>query len=122
MIRVTRWSPDTCDCCLEYSWDDAELESTRTHKFQTMVVKCPAHLNLSGETHYNEVLSENRRKNKVFALAQNAKPDIKPEDYEWAFDNKRVLQVKFPKLTNAEKKKVKDNCDTEFGVGKVEVV
>ncbi len=30
MIRTTLWSPDTCTCKVEYSWDDAAPEDVRT--------------------------------------------------------------------------------------------
>ena len=122
MLRVTRWSPDTCDCVLEYEWDDAEPENTRVHKFKAMVVKCPAHLNLPPKDQYNQVVLENTRKNKVFAKAKKIKPELTPDDYKWSFDTNRKLKVNFKgKMVGAEKKQLKDLCDIEFGLGKVEV-
>lgn len=33
MKRITTWSPDTCNCVIEYEWDDTEDQNTRKHKF-----------------------------------------------------------------------------------------
>lgn len=33
-FRTTRWEPDTCDCVVEYDWDDAVSQDTRVHLFR----------------------------------------------------------------------------------------
>jgi hypothetical protein len=114
MIRVTTWSPDTCGCTLEYSWDDAEPEDARTHSLSRVVHSCPAHPNLPEQELYAAVVNENKHKNKVFAEAKKAKPDLKYEDYEWSFDGKRKLKVSFKNLDMADKQKVEKVVKDEF--------
>lgn len=106
MIKVTTWSPDTCDCVLEYSWDDTEPEGTRTHSLSRVVHRCPAHSNLSDQELYTSIVGENKHKNKVFAAAKAAKPDLKLEDYEWSFTDKRELKASFKNLDLVDRQKV----------------
>lgn len=124
MIRVTRWSPDTCDCVLEYEWDDAQDENTRQHKFKGIVKRCSSHSFVSGKDVYNEVLSENTRKNVVFAEAQKVLPELAPENYNWSFDKDRKLKVGFlgVAMDSMKKKQLQDLTDSKFGKNKVEVI
>ena len=48
--RTTRWSPDTCDCIVEFTWDDSVREDQRTHTLSNVINKCPAH---TGQTDSN---------------------------------------------------------------------
>ena len=64
MLKVTRWSPDTCGCILEYEWDDTKNESERTHTLKNIIKKCPAHHD--EPIVFNTVLDENKRKNTAF--------------------------------------------------------
>jgi len=43
MIRTTRWYPDTCDCIVEYQWDDDVPEAEREHRISRMVAQCAEH-------------------------------------------------------------------------------
>ena len=36
-VKTTRWSPDTCGCVLEYSWDDALPQEARVHVYADTV-------------------------------------------------------------------------------------
>jgi hypothetical protein len=65
--KVTRWSPDTCDCVIEYSWDDAVPQEQRVHTVSRIVQKCSTHakLGLSDAHHFAHVLAENQRKNQA---------------------------------------------------------
>lgn len=121
MIRVTRWSPDTCGCELEYEWDDAQDENTRTHRFKRAVHLCECHRDSVATEAYDEVLKENTRKNIVFAEAQKINPTLTVDDYAWSFDANRNLKVSLSKLTADQKKSLKSLCDDKFGSGKVEV-
>jgi hypothetical protein len=33
MIQTTTWHPDTCECVIEYTWDDQQKEDVRKHTF-----------------------------------------------------------------------------------------
>jgi hypothetical protein len=69
MTTTTRWSPDTCDCILEYEWDTQLTEDTRTHKFTTFIHKCDSHAGLAGDAvHYQHVLDENKTKNQFVGI------------------------------------------------------
>lgn len=123
MVRVTRWSPDTCGCVLEYEWDDAHNENTRTHSFKRAVKLCEHHKALEATKAYDEVVSENTRKNIAFGEAQKVNPDITLDDYTWAFDKDRKLKVGFlGKLKAGEKQGLQTLCNSKFGAGKVEVI
>ncbi len=121
MIRVTRWSPDTCGCVLEYEWDDAQDENTRQVMFKRVVKRCSSHSLLSGVDVYNEVVSENTRKNIVLAEAQKVFPELIPENYNWSFDKDRKLKVGFLGVA-IDKKQLQDLTDSKFGKNKVEVI
>ncbi|MBA7608869.1 hypothetical protein ES703_16053 [subsurface metagenome] len=123
MLQVTRWSPDTCGCILEYEWDDTLDENARTHSFKKAVKLCEHHKALIADKAYDEVLSENTRKNQAFGLAKEVKPELEMEDYTWSFDANRKLKVGFlGKLKAGEKSGLQTLCDNEFGVNKIEVI
>jgi len=113
--QITRWSPDTCSCVLDIEWDDTEPESSRTHTIKAVVNRCGSHQAGSDEDVFKAVLSENTRKNRVFTLAQKVLPELTVEDYEWSFDAKRVLEVKFTNMTPAQKARLQQDCDNQFG-------
>lgn len=122
-IKVTRWSPDTCSCVLEYEWDDAQDESTRTHKFGKAVHLCEHHRALTMAEACDQVLSENTRKNIIFGWAKELKPDLELDDYTWSFEKDRKLKVGFlGKLNANNKSKLRALCNTKFGQGKIEVI
>lgn len=123
MLRVTRWSPDTCGCIVEYEWDDTKPASERTHSFKNAIKLCEYHKALSGTKAYDEVSSENTRKNQAFGLVKQIKPELELEDYTWSFDAKRKLKVGFlGKLNAIEKAAAQAKLDEKFGAGKAEVV
>lgn len=124
--RTTRWSPDTCGCVLEYEWDDSEDENTRTHSFKRIIKACPEHTALAGKSHYDQVLSENTRKNITFGEIRKALPkeEITPDNYLWFFDKDRVLQVSLVgvDLPEAAKRGLQTALDARFGAGKAKVL
>lgn len=66
MINITRWSPDTCNCVIEYSWDAETSEDDRVHRFHQVVEQCEEHAGI--EKHqdvHSHVLAENQTKNRV---------------------------------------------------------
>lgn len=124
MKRVTRWSPDTCGCVLEYEWDDSQDENTRTHSFKRIIKACPEHAALAGKPHYDQVLLENTRKNIAFDEIQKAHPQVTLDNYLWFFDKDRVLQVSLMgvDLPEAAKRGLQTALDARFGAGKVKVL
>lgn len=123
MKKVTRWSPDTCDCVLEYEWDDSLPVENRVHTISKVVNACPHHGG-TPVSHFNTVVEENTRKNFAFAEIQKLKPDATPDNYNWSFDEQRKLKVGILNLPirAAEKAQLKANCNARFGAGKVEVI
>lgn len=121
MIRTTTWRPDTCECVLEYSWDDATSEASRAHSLVKVVSFCPAHILLAGVGLYNAVVSENQQKNRTYDIAAALLVSITPESWLWYYDSARVLQVVIPNLTTLRKNQLQSACDTAFGAGRVKI-
>ncbi len=121
MERVTRWSPDTCKCVFEYSWDDATLPSVRQHILKTVIKRCEIHQ--AAPSPWDSVVMENQRKNRAFGIIQNLKPELKARDYHWTFDKNRVLVVEVTgsevALTAPEKSQLVSSFAAQFGTGKV---
>jgi hypothetical protein len=60
---MTRWSPDTCDCVIEY---DNDIHVT------AVIKKCTKHINTKDDiTHFETVLAHNRKKNAVLTTVTN---------------------------------------------------
>lgn len=88
MLKVTTWSPDTCDCIINYSWDDSLKEDDRIHKVSEIVKPCSVHLGLDDISHYNAVLEENSRKNIAIGYITDTNPGT---EISWSFDANRIL-------------------------------
>jgi hypothetical protein len=124
MIRTTQWKPDTCGCILEYDWDDSLPDNDRICTLSKVISQCPEHSRIStGLDIYNQVLRENRAKNRALALAQSINNEISLDDYLWSFKTDRRLSVSFlGKLTAAQKTQLQNICDSELGEGLIEVI
>lgn len=116
MKHITRWSPDTCDCIIEYEWDDSVPAEERVHTPTTIVKACSAHVIVGGPTNaahgvFSQVHEENTRKNKALNEVLEALPDsekIKESDVEgnqiskfkiepkWRFDENRHVEIELP--------------------------
>lgn len=136
-IRTTRWSPDTCSCVIEYTWDDTQPEQTRTHNLDNYITRCPAHSALANDTErWNTILEENPRKN----IALQASLDNGPTTlydlidgqrqlkqnitYSFSFSGtapNRVITISFigVSLTNTQKTTIRNALNTRFGTGRV---
>lgn len=100
MKHINRWYPDTCDCVIEYEWDDSEVENERTQRVVRFVKVCDAHQKLlavnakiigNGENTevvmsqedkerlWKQVVDENKRKNYVLVEIMNQVPEITEE-------------------------------------------
>src|SRR3990167_10921300 len=104
MIKTTTWRHDTCDCEIEYEWDDTLSADDRMHRAKKINKACAEHANLDIDKyeHFNAVLRENRGKNRMLAAILEEFPQIteektnddgskykelkKDHKYEWSFD------------------------------------
>jgi len=135
--KVTRWSPDTCDCVIEYSWDDSVPEDQRVHTLSNYVNKCAAHSALSTDTdRWNAVFEENPRKNIAHQLILDNAPTAM---YDLVNSNRvlksgiainlswsgtapnRVLTISYTgiTLTTNQRNTIQTFLNNRFGVGKV---
>lgn len=129
---VTRWSPDTCECIIEYN-EDLSLSK--------VVKACDAHQGGTESTVFQTVLEENPRKNKSMKeILDNAPPgifDIDPDsgtrvfkkgitvDFDWSgVPPNRILNltVKGITLTANQMTAIQAKLDNKFGPGKVTIV
>jgi len=127
MLQVTRWSPDTCGCILEYEWDDTLEGSDRVHSFKKVVKLCPEHerLGFQGKDTFDKVMEENTSKNIAWGQIME-ELNLTREDlaqYIWFFDEGRQLQVSVTQpIAAAEKQAIQNRLDTRLGQGKTKVV
>lgn len=134
-IKTTRFSPDTCGCELEYTWDDTLTESERVHSFKS-IVKCPVHSGQADETAYNTVFEENPRKNialerclangptALFDTIDGTRQLKQGITYNFSWSGtapNRVLNISFTgiTLTTTQRNAIQTALNTRFGVGKV---
>jgi hypothetical protein len=135
VTNTTRYSPDTCDCVIEYSWDSTLSEDQRVHTLST-ISKCSFHSGLSDNTAYNTVFEENPRKNIAYQLILDNGPvglsdlvdgtrQIKPGIFintVWSGTApNRVLTVTVTgfSLTQNQKNSIQTFLNNRFGAGKV---
>jgi len=140
VIKITRWSPDTCDCVIEYSWDSTTTETNRIHTLDNYVKKCAFHSGLATDNdRWNTVLEENPRKNyalqtvldngpaALFDTVSGSRVLKNGITYSWTWSGTapdRVLTISFTgiTLTQNQKNTAQTFLDNRFGVGKVLIV
>lgn len=128
---VTRWSPDTCQCIIEYN-DNITLSR--------VIQACAAHQGGTEVTVFNTVMEENPRKNhslkEILDNAPASMIDIGGDgtrtfkngisvDFDWsgvAPNRQLTLTVRGITLTANQKTAIQNKLDTRFGAGKVTVV
>jgi hypothetical protein len=90
MIKRTLWKPDTCDCEVEYEWDDKIPAAERTIEVKAHKA-CPLHTTAA------ETFADNQRKNQeVDAFLNRLESDGKKAtalDVAWELDDKRNLTI-----------------------------
>lgn len=124
-LQTTRWSPDTCGCVLEYTWDDAVPEVLRVHTPARVVTVCSVHQALAGlSNRFGAVSQENTRKNQAHELLQTLLTKLDPS--EFTFDvtgpaGSRVVTITIigKNLTAQQKANLQTQIDTRFTPGKV---
>lgn len=135
-IKTTLWKPDTCDCRLEYQWDDQDPVDTRQHTASRIVSACPFHQNLPLAQHFEAVTKDNVRKNKTEqiiiellpALTETVKDSEKkdvaqlkePLKHKYAADG--VLEITLPPEL-VGKKGIEDEIHSRLNeVGKIRIL
>lgn len=90
VTRITTWSPDTCNCVLEYSWDDSIPLDNQTFPVANIIKKCDQHTALSTkESIYSAVKEENTRKNITYqGILDNGPTSL----YDLQADGSRTLK------------------------------
>jgi hypothetical protein len=137
VIKTTRWSPDTCECIFEYSWDTEQPEDTRTHNLTTVIDSCDAHQSGTQATRWDTVNEENPRKNRALQIIidnapaafvdtdlqgnKSLKPGLSLDFTVAGTAPNRVFTLIFKgqTLTQNQMDFVQGKLDTRFGVGKV---
>jgi len=127
-MKSTKYSPDTCECIVEYTWDDQVEEANRTHDFSEIKKACPDHAGLTGATLYDTLLKENSTKNilrqeiidsitrltKKITVADGSEVDDLDVDFNWSFtgnDANRQLNLTMTQLTDPEKTQLQSFMD-----------
>lgn len=135
-IQTTRWSPDTCSCVFEYTWDDSVPADQRVHTFSNDLGNCTDHSNISGIDRYNQALLDNQTKNQMIAYVMQQNPTIVQTladgsqklidgiSIAWSFSGKngsRVLSTSISGyiLPLLQKTSAQGYADSTFGNGKV---
>lgn len=132
MIQITRWSPDTCSCVVEYQWDDSDLIENRQHILSKVVNKCIAHQEYADEIVFSTITDENKRKNivlnEIFSnipslsfINNEGKVIYDEKSVNWQFDQGRKLIIS-TNLKLTEKTKVKNLLKNKFKTNEVEIL
>lgn len=127
-INVTRWSPDTCGCVMEYAWDSESSNEDRIHTFSKMVNVCEAHkvivsANPTATGHgrtYNSALEQNQRKNLSLSHAMEHLPHLVEETDEGAKVLKKGVSYDFSYEGEGENRVLKIGFSGKYddGTGK----
>lgn len=120
MKHITRWSPDTCKCVLEYEWDDQDRPTV--HTFSKLVNACDLHGKLDLKDIFDRVKKDNRTKNiiknEILVNASNyvlsgksdneAKDNV--EEMKLVFYDDESFDVELPQSTAIDLKKIETYC------------
>lgn len=114
--HITSWRPDTCNCEIQYEWDDTQPQNEREHKIISHSRKCDAHSRHLPHEAFGKILDENTRKNLLLSDISEKLPEIfedtkskrfkEGHGYSWGFDSERRLLVHLPNLTDKQQAKI----------------
>ena len=124
------WSPDSCDCYLQFVFDSDLPQSQQVNTFFAKLKSCSKHPNLTGTTIWNVVVAENTNVQKLISQVKtitglttldNEGSSIKSIKFFSGIDSSRLLNfsVTGTTLTTNQKNTIQSWCDTNLGVGKV---
>lgn len=141
VIRTTRWRPDTCDCIVEYTWDDAIPPENVTHTLDVVNRRCIDHQHLATDTDvYNVLKEENPRKNiaqqllidnaptSIFDLNEDGVRVFKKgivAQWSWsglAPNRLMTISVTGVSLTTNQKNAIQTKLSERFGLNNVTIV
>ena len=138
--KITRFSPDTCECVIEYSWDSESTEANRTHTLSNYVNKCSAHQGLAtDQDRWNAVFEENPRKNIARKLLLDNAPTAVFDiiygnrefksgisfNFSWsgtAPNRTLTISLTGVTLTNQQRNTIQNALNNRFGNGVVTIV
>lgn len=119
MKRTTEWRPDTCNCIVEYCWNDSTSEEEREHTEKTVTSVCEFHSSLkTNDEIISAIETENIAKNVILqkiaeenpeyattTIDDNGNETITPDlkKIESEYDDKRELHIS---LSDADAQKV----------------
>lgn len=131
-IKTTTWSPDTCECKIEYQWDDTMPESNRVHTGSVIVNKCQRHDGNNPNNHYAQVLADNRLKNNSLKVLAENYSELTEEKFGeividlnkvlWFLNLSRVLELTISESSFDSAKKAQALALIEAEVGESERV
>lgn len=109
MLHKNAFSPDTCDCKIEFSFDDALPAEQRVCTGVRIMRKCAAHEGVDDNdphAHYLNIMAENQSKNLAFEEVRKTHPELFM-DYGVVLEDDDPVEAKlrgFKPLTAAQKK------------------
>ena len=130
MKKITRWSPDTCGCVIDFEWDTNDPNAP--HVGKTVVSACECHPSEDAVTHHSKLLEENQGKNKALKIiADNLAGYANLTDtgstipdtakLSFAFDKDRKIIITAKKISEQDRSTVQAALDSQLGPGKVSV-
>lgn len=113
MMKVTRWHPDTCECIIDYEWDDTTTNENRVHTAKTIVRECAVHKGMDKHAHHDTVREENQRKNIAVGLIEEKHKDAK---VRFEFDKDRNVVLMIDGITFEDKKALKKDLHSRVKI------
>jgi hypothetical protein len=104
-IKITRWYPDTCECIIEYKWDDSIEENSRIHSYNNTIKYCAFHEKYGGKKeHFDVVKLENETKNTMLfnvssldkrlqKIDANGQVSVETDKLKWHFGPSREIVI-----------------------------
>jgi hypothetical protein len=110
MKHITRWQPDTCECIIDYEWDDTIHPITYTQK--QIVKQCSLHSSIKTESILDTIIIENAKKNKVINKIMEENPEV-IEQTTWKYQKDGVLEITIDHSFNKQALEtwISDNVD-----------
>lgn len=123
MLITNIYSPDTCLCELEYTWDDQVPENKRLYTMTALRNRCTYHAAVLDASLLSVINEEVQRKNGALALSASSVAVASQDDIEWTYTPGRLLELRFPTVNLSAKQKstLQGQLDTEYGLGKIKV-
>lgn len=125
------WSPDSCECYIQFVFDDDLPQDQRVHLFFAKLKNCSKHPNLTGTTLFETAVGESSRVQKLIGQIKSTISGASTLDEAGSLiksirnwtgtDSSRVLNfsVSGTTLTSNQKTTIQNWCDSNLGTGKV---